>query len=136
MLLVDIYDTLQNDHNSMIDQREKSKMTCSHKYLLSLIILPFTNWTSNITSTLLIIILTCATLCTRWYVVAGSISLTMADYDAFESDGEVSVCAVLNAEALERRIIVQLSSQDSTAQSKIFKVYTFCVSVQYTMSST
>ena len=55
----------------------------------------------------------------------------MAKYDAFESDGEVSVCAVLNAEALERRIIVQLSSQDSTAQSKIFKVYTFCVSVQY-----
>ena len=59
-------------------------------------------------------------LCIHWYVVAGSISLTMADYDAFESDREVSVCAVLNAEALERRIIVQLSSQDSTAQSKIF----------------
>ena len=53
------------------------------------------------------------------YAVAGSISLTMANYDAYESDGEVSVCAVLNAEALERRIIVQLSSQDSTARSKI-----------------
>ena len=53
------------------------------------------------------------------YIVAGSISLSMANYDAYESDQEVRVCAVLTAAALERRIIVQLSSQDSTAQSKL-----------------
>lgn len=50
--------------------------------------------------------------------VARSIVLTSSNYDAFEPDGAVSVCAVITAEALERRIIVQLSSQDSTARSK------------------
>ena len=52
------------------------------------------------------------------FAVAGSILLTSSNYEAFEADGAVSVCAVVMAEALERRIIVQLSSQDSTARSK------------------
>ena len=52
------------------------------------------------------------------FAVAGSILLTSSNYEAFEADGAVSVCAVVMAEALERRIIVQLSSQDSTARSE------------------
>lgn len=44
--------------------------------------------------------------------------LSSSNYDAFEANGTVSVCAVIMAEALERTIIVQLSSQDSTATSK------------------
>lgn len=52
------------------------------------------------------------------FAVAGSILLTSSNYEAFEADGAVSVCAVVMAEALERRIIVQLSSQDSTAGSE------------------
>lgn len=51
--------------------------------------------------------------------VAGSIVLTSSNYDTYESDGSVGVCAVINMVALERRIIVQLSSQDSTAQSML-----------------
>ena len=49
--------------------------------------------------------------------VAGSVVLTSSSYDAYESDGSVSVCAVIEVVALERRILVQLSSQDSTARS-------------------
>ena len=52
------------------------------------------------------------------FAVAGSILLTSSNYDAFEADGAVSVCAEITAEALERRIIVQVSSQDTTARSK------------------
>ena len=44
--------------------------------------------------------------------------LNSSNYNAFEADGTVSVCAVIMAEALERTIVVQLSSQDSTATSK------------------
>ena len=51
-------------------------------------------------------------------VVAASIVLTSSNYDAYEADGDVSVCAVIMAEALERRVVVHLSSQDSTARSK------------------
>lgn len=54
-----------------------------------------------------------------FFTVAGSITLTSSNYDAFEPDGAVSVCAVIMAEALERRIVVQLSSQDSTARSEL-----------------
>ena len=50
--------------------------------------------------------------------VTGSIALTASNYDAYESDGQVSVCAVINAAALERDVVVQLSSQDSTARSE------------------
>ena len=49
--------------------------------------------------------------------VAGSITLTSSTYDAFESEEEVSVCAVIMVEALEREIVVHLSSQDLTARS-------------------
>ena len=52
------------------------------------------------------------------FAVAGSIILTSLNYDAFEANGTVSVCAVIMVEAIERTIIVQLSSQDSTARSK------------------
>ena len=51
------------------------------------------------------------------FSVAGSIVLTFSNYDAYESNGSVSVCTAINVAALERRIIVQLSSQDSTANS-------------------
>jgi hypothetical protein len=44
--------------------------------------------------------------------------LSFSNYDAFEASGTVNVCAVIMAEAIERKIIVQLSSQDSTARSK------------------
>lgn len=50
--------------------------------------------------------------------VVGSIVLNSTNYNAFEADGAVSVCAVIMAEALQRTIIVQLTSQDSTARSK------------------
>ena len=53
-----------------------------------------------------------------FYIVVGSIVLNSSNYDAFEADGVVSVCVVIMAEALERTITVQLSSQDSTARSK------------------
>ena len=53
-----------------------------------------------------------------FFTVAGSIILTSSNYDAFEPDEAVSVCAVIMAEALERRIVVQLSSQDTTARSE------------------
>ena len=56
------------------------------------------------------------------FLVAGSIVLTSSNYDAFEPDGAVSVCAVIMAEALERRIFVQLSSQDSTARSELYNI--------------
>ena len=56
------------------------------------------------------------------FSVAGSIVLTSSNYDAFEPDGAVSVCAVIMAEALERRIFVQLSSQDSTARSELYNI--------------
>lgn len=57
------------------------------------------------------------------FIVAGSIALNPSNYDAFEADGAVSVCAVIMAEALERTIIVQLSSQDSTARSKYYSPF-------------
>ena len=52
------------------------------------------------------------------FAVARSILLTSSNYDTFEANGTVSICAVIMAEAIERAIIVQLSSQDSTARSK------------------
>ena len=52
------------------------------------------------------------------FTVAGSILLSSLSYDAFEANGTVSVCAVIVAEAIERPIIVHLSSQDSSARSK------------------
>ena len=52
------------------------------------------------------------------FVVTRSILLTSSNYDAFEANGTVNVCAMIMAEAIERTIIVQLSSQDSTATSK------------------
>ena len=52
------------------------------------------------------------------FLVVGSIVLSSSNYDAFEANGTVSVCAVIMAEAIERTIIVQLTSQDSTATSK------------------
>ena len=59
-------------------------------------------------------------------IVAGSFVLNSFSYDAFEADGAVRVCAVFMAEALERTIVVQLSSQDSTARSKFtLLVYIF-----------
>ncbi len=51
------------------------------------------------------------------FAVTRSILLTSSNYDAFEANGTVSVCAVIMAEAIERAIIVQLNSQDSTARS-------------------
>jgi hypothetical protein len=51
------------------------------------------------------------------FAVARSILLTSSNYDAFEANETVSVCAVIMAEAIERSIIVQLNSQDSTARS-------------------
>lgn len=56
--------------------------------------------------------------CDSFLIVAGSIALSSSNYDGYESEGAVSVCAVIMAEALERNITVQLSSQDSTARSK------------------
>ena len=44
--------------------------------------------------------------------------LSSPNYDAFEDNGTVSVCAVIMAEAIETTVNVQLSSQDSTARSK------------------
>ena len=60
----------------------------------------------------------------RWiysHIVFGSIVLS-SNYDAFEANGTVSIGAVIMAEAIERAIIVQLSSQDSTATSKHNKI--------------
>lgn len=57
------------------------------------------------------------------FTVASSIALNSSNFDAFEADGVVSVCAVITAEALERTIIVQLSSQDSTARSKYYSLF-------------
>ena len=56
-------------------------------------------------------------LCLLSSTVTGSIVLSASNYDAYESDGEVRVCAVINAAGLERDIVIQLSSQDSTARS-------------------
>ena len=63
--------------------------------------------------------------------VTGSIALTASNYDAYESDGQVSVCAAINAAALERDVVVQLSSQDSTARSKFFITSTYIVNVNF-----
>ena len=52
------------------------------------------------------------------FLVVGNIVLSSTNYDTFEADGTVSVCAMIMAEAIETMIIVQLSSQDSTAISK------------------
>ena len=52
------------------------------------------------------------------FTVAGSILLSSLNYDAFETNGTVSICAVIMAEAIERPVIVHLSSQDSSAKSK------------------
>ena len=57
-------------------------------------------------------------MCLFPFLVVGSIVLSSSNYDAFEANGTVSVCAVIMAEAIERTIIVQLTSQDSTATSK------------------
>ena len=57
------------------------------------------------------------------FAVARSILLTSSNYDAFEANGAVRICAVVMAEAIERTIIVQLNSQDSTATSKHNKYY-------------
>ena len=51
-------------------------------------------------------------------LVAGSVALTSAIYDAFESNGGVDVCVTINATALERNLTVLLSSQDGTARSE------------------
>jgi hypothetical protein len=58
------------------------------------------------------------------FAVARSILLTM-NYDAFKANETVSVCAMIMAEAIERTIIVQLTSQDSTARSKINGMYMY-----------
>ena len=50
--------------------------------------------------------------------MAGSVALTSAIYDAFESNGGVDVCVTINATALERSLTVLLSSQDGTARSE------------------
>ena len=52
------------------------------------------------------------------FAFARSILLASSNYDAFEANETVSVCAMIMAEAIERTIIVQLTSQDSTATSK------------------
>ena len=57
------------------------------------------------------------------FAVARSILLTSSNYDAFEANGTVRVCAVMMVEAIERIILVQLTSQDSTAQSKTYGVF-------------
>ena len=57
-------------------------------------------------------------LCLFLFLVVGSIVLSSSNYDAFEANGTVSVCAVIMAEAIETTVNVQLSSQDSTARSK------------------
>ena len=44
--------------------------------------------------------------------------LSSPNYDAFEANGTVSICAVIMAEAIETTVNVQFSSQDSTARSK------------------
>lgn len=64
------------------------------------------------------------------FAVAGSIILTSLNYDAFEANGTVSVCAVIMAEAIERPVIVHLSSQDSAATSK----HTMIVTEHYVRS--
>ena len=51
------------------------------------------------------------------YAVAGSITLTSSNYDAYESEEVVYVCAVIRVEALEREIIIHLSPHDCTARS-------------------
>ena len=52
------------------------------------------------------------------YIVFGSVVLS-SNYDAFEANGTVTVCAVITAQAIgEITITVHLSSQDSTATSK------------------
>ena len=73
-------------------------------------------------------------------LVAGSVSLTSANYDAFESNGGVNVCVTINATALERNLTLLLSSQDGTATSEervceivlqvlimFIKVYSLCI---------
>ena len=55
------------------------------------------------------------------FAVEDSIALTLSNFDAYESEEEVDVCAVIMADALERDIIVHLTSQDSTARSKYVK---------------
>lgn len=55
------------------------------------------------------------------FVVEDSIALTLSNFDAYESEEEVDVCVVIMADALERDIIVHLTSQDSTARSKYVK---------------
>jgi hypothetical protein len=62
-------------------------------------------------------------LCLFPYIVVGSIVLSSSNYDAFEANETVTVCAEIMAEALERTLIVQLSSQDSTARSKHNDIY-------------
>ena len=52
------------------------------------------------------------------FAVPGSILLSSLNYDAFEANGTIRVCAVITAEAIERPVIVHLSSQDSSARSK------------------
>lgn len=63
--------------------------------------------------------------------VSGSIVFTSSNYDVHESNGSVSVCAAVNVTALERRIVVQLSSQDSSAQSTLTKCNRFHVAEQH-----
>lgn len=55
------------------------------------------------------------------FAVEDSIALTLSNFDAYESEEEVDVCVVIMADALERDIIVHLTSQDSTARSKYVK---------------
>ena len=48
-------------------------------------------------------------------LVASSVSLTSANYSAYESDGGVDVCVVVTATAFERNFTALLSSQEDTA---------------------
>lgn len=57
------------------------------------------------------------------HAVPNSISLNASNYDAYESNEQVSVCAVVEAEELARTVIVQLTSQDATARSNLIMRY-------------
>lgn len=59
--------------------------------------------------------------------VPGSIVLSSTMYDAYESDGQVRVCAVVQEVTLETNITVELSSQDGTATSELNIYFVICI---------
>lgn len=71
-----------------------------------------------------------------FFIVVGSIVLSSSNYNAFEANGTVSVCAVIMAEALERAIVVQLTSQDSTATSMHMQSHVQDINSNYVQFST